>query len=338
MTNKSRNILFFTLMAAAFVVLVIACLMVGSVDIPVSDILATICGGEASKTTWTHIILEMRVPAIATAILAGAALSVSGLLMQTVFNNPLAGPSILGVSSGASLGVAVAILAMGAAAERTGMTLVGALVGAAAITLILLAMSSIVRSTMMLLIVGILISYLTSSVISLLNFFATEQGVHSYVIWGLGSFNGVDLEALPIMALLTVVALALAFISTKPLNAMLAGDRYAVNMGLNIRRWRSIILLVSAILVSVTTAYCGPIAFIGLVVPHIARLLLKTSNHQRLLPATALAGSVTSLLALFLSTAPATYGVLPINAITPIIGVPVVLYIIINRRRISYFN
>jgi iron complex transport system permease protein len=191
---------------------------------------------------------------------------------------------------------------------------------------------------MMLLIVGILISYLTSSVISLLNFFATEQGVHSYVIWGLGSFNGVDLEALPIMALLTVVALALAFISTKPLNAMLAGDRYAVNMGLNIRRWRSIILLVSAILVSVTTAYCGPIAFIGLVVPHIARLLLKTSNHQRLLPATALAGSVTALLALFLSTAPATYGVLPINAITPIIGVPVVLYIIINRRRISYFN
>jgi iron complex transport system permease protein len=191
---------------------------------------------------------------------------------------------------------------------------------------------------MMLLIVGILLSYLTSSIISLLNFFGTEQGVHSYVMWGLGSFSTVGTDSIGIMSTVSIIAIVLATICAKPLNAMLAGDRYAANLGLNVRTWRTLLLLIAAALTAVVTAYCGPIAFVGLVVPHIARLLLNTANHNTLLPATTIAGIVTGLLTLYLSTAFSAHGILPVNAITPIIGVPIILYIIFNRRRISYFN
>ena len=281
---------------------------------------------------------------IATAALSGAALSVSGLLLQTAFNNPLAGPSILGVSTGASFGVAVVMLASGSAlwltqSVGTYMTiLIGALAGAALVLIVLLLFSTMVHSSTMLLIIGILVSYLTSSAVSLLNFFATEEGVHSYVIWGLGNFSGVTPSQLPFFAFFIIATLALSTTLVKPLNALLLGTRYAENLGVNTKRTRNSLLIITGILTAGVTAFCGPISFIGLVVPHIARLVLNTSNHNRLLPATMLAGATVALLCTLISVLPQQVGVIPINAITPIIGVPIIIYIIINRKNIQYFN
>jgi iron complex transport system permease protein len=277
-----------------------------------------------------------------TAMLAGAALSVAGLLLQTTFDNPLAGPSILGVSTGSSLGVAIVMLALGGSiGHNLGSyvsILAGALLGAGIIILTLLAFSSIVKSSIMLLIIGILVSHLASSAISLLNFFSTQEGVHSFVIWGLGNFSGVTFERLPIFASLIIIALGLSLLLVKPLNALLLGTRYAENLGVNIRATRNKLLILSGILTAVVTAFCGPIGFIGLIVPHIARLALKSSNHIVLLPATALCGAVIALLCSLISVLPISSGVIPINAITPIIGVPIIIYIILNRKRILYFN
>lgn len=314
------------------------CLFTGTVDIPFVDTLSVLTGSDASRTTWTHIVVELRIPMTVTAALTGATLAVSGLLLQTTFNNPLAGPSIIGVSTGASLGVAVLMLAVPAAVNPTGAAIAGATLGAVAVIAILLAFSTLVRSSMMLLIVGILISYLTSSVIALLNFYATQEGVHSYVIWGLGNFSGVGQKHLLVFAGLCVGLIAVTMLMVKPLNALLLGDRYATNIGTNVRMWRNIILFVSGALVAVSTAFCGPIGFLGLAVPHIARLLLHTSNHRQLLPAVVMTGVATGLLTLWISQLPGSRGMLPVNAVTPIIGVPVVIYIILNRRRISYFN
>lgn len=283
--------------------------------------------------------MGLRVPMTFTALLTGAALGVAGLLLQTTFNNPLAGPSILGVSTGASFGVAVILLAAPGLAVSAGLSaLIGATAGAFAVMAILIGMSSFVRSSMMLLIIGIMVSYLTSSAISILNFYATQEGVHSFVIWGLGNFSGVGEDNLLLYSLLIVLLLVWAMLLAKPLNALLLGERYASDIGTDIRKSRTMILLVSGLLTAVTTAFCGPIGFIGLVVPHIARLSLGTSNHKALLPAVILTGSVTGLLTLWLSNLPGDTGTLPVNAITSIIGVPVVIYIILNRRRISYFN
>lgn len=327
-----RNVAW-TVMAAMFVALLMLCLFTGTVDIPPADTFRVLTGGEATKTTWTHIITELRVPAVVAAALAGAALGVSGLLLQTTFNNPLAGPSILGVSTGASLGVAVMLLAFTTAMSATAASLVGALVGAVTVIGVLLVFSSFVRSSTMLLIVGIMLGYLASSAVSLLSFYATQEGVHSYVIWGLGSFSGVGRDDMALFSILTIALLMASMLLVKPLNAFLMGEEYAANVGINVRASRNTILFVSGALTAIVTAYCGPIGFIGLAVPHIARMLLQTSNHRALLPAVVLTGAVTGLLTLWISTLPGGRGTLPVNSITPFIGVPVVLYIILNRRR-----
>ena len=190
----------------------------------------------------------------------------------------------------------------------------------------------------MLLIVGILIGYIASSAISLLNFFATEEGVHSFVIWGLGNFSGVTLRQLPVFAAVVVVGLAASLLLIKPLNALLLGRRYAENLGVNLRSTRNVLLVVTGLLTAVVTAFCGPIGFIGLVVPHVSRLLLRTSDHYRLIPVAILAGAVVAMACTLVSVWPMDNGMIPINAITPIVGVPVILYVIINRRKIFYFN
>ncbi|MDE5554870.1 MAG: iron ABC transporter permease [Muribaculaceae bacterium] len=315
-------------------------LVIGSVDIPLCDVWGALTGGEVTKETWRTIVVDTRIPAACTAAIAGAALSVAGLLLQTTFDNPLAGPSILGVSTGSSLGVAIVMLALGGAGSLAGQSavLAGALIGAMLIMAVLVIMSSLVRSATMLLIVGILIGYISSSAISLLNFFATQEGVHSYVIWGLGNFYGVSSERLPWFALLALILLAYSLLFIKPLNALLLGTRYAENIGVRTVRVRNQLLLLSGALTALVTAACGPIGFIGLVVPHIARLSLGTSNHTVLLPATILAGAATGLLCALISVLPTRWGVMPINAITPIIGVPVIVYIILRRRKIFYFN
>ena len=329
---------------AMLIMLIVANLLIGSVDIDPLAVWQIVTGRGHENHVWEIIILNSRLPMIATAALSGAALSVSGLLLQTAFNNPLAGPSILGVSTGASFGVAVVMLASGSAlwltqSVGTYMTiLIGALAGAALVLIVLLLFSTMVHSSTMLLIIGILVSYLTSSAVSLLNFFATEEGVHSYVIWGLGNFSGVTPSQLPFFAFFIIATLALSTTLVKPLNALLLGTRYAENLGVNTKQTRNSLLIITGILTAGVTAFCGPISFIGLVVPHIARLVLNTSNHNRLLPATMLAGATVALLCTLISVLPQQVGVIPINAITPIIGVPIIIYIIINRKNIQYFN
>ena len=341
-TTKHRSTVTLIALSLLVIVLLPLNLVFGSIDIPFSEVVNAIFGDEVSKVTWETIVIETRLPMALTATLAGAALAVSGLLLQTTFDNPLAGPSILGVSTGSSLGVAIVMLAMGGVVSESISSylgiLLGAIVGAAVVILVLLFFSSIVKSTAMLLIIGIMVGYLTSSAISLLNFFSTQEGVHSFVIWGMGNFTGVTLDRLPLFSILILVSLLLSFMLVKPLNALLLGARYAENLGVSIKATRNKLLLLSGILTAIVTAFCGPIGFLGLIVPHIARLALRSSNHTVLLPATALAGAVIALLCNLISVLPASWGVIPINAITPVIGVPIIIYIIVNRKKILYFN
>ena len=325
--------------AAALAVLFPACLLAGAVHIPAADVWHALCGHATERDVWGVIVRDIRVPMAVTAALGGMSLAVAGLLMQTLFHNPLAGPSIMGISSGASLGVAIVVLAgVGGGAAMSVATLAGALVGALAIMALLLAISAVVRSAAMLLIVGVLTGYVSSSAISLLNFFAPQQSVHAYMLWGLGNFSGVSAAEMPWFALLTCAFTLAAMLYVKPLDALLLGERYAENMGVSLQRVRAGIMLAGGALTAVVTAWCGPIAFIGLAVPHIARLALGTSAHRWLLPATALTGAATGLLTALLSVLPSQWGVLPVNAITPLLGVPVILYIILNGRKIAYFN
>lgn len=334
--------LILALIATLTLILAVACLLTGSVKIPAQQIWASLTGGELERETWRVIVLETRLPMMITAAVAGAALSVAGLLLQTCFDNPLAGPSILGISTGASLGVAIVMLAfggtLGAGWGQYASSLAGAVAGSAVILLLLLVFARAVRSAVMILIIGVLVGYFASSAIALLNFFATQEGVHSYVIWGLGNFSGSSLARTGVFAAVTLPVILISMLLIKPLNAMLLGSRYAESMGIAIGRLRVQLLVVSGALTAFTTAFCGPIGFIGLIVPHIARILLNTSNHNILLPATALTGTATGLLCAFISLLPAQGGVIPVNAITPIIGVPVIIYVILYRKRLHYFS
>lgn len=332
-------------MSTLLVALFLGNIFCGSVDIPSKEVLNILCGGEATKESWKFIILDSRLPQAITALLSGPALAVCGLLLQTYFNNPLAGPSILGINSGASLGVAVVMLIMGGsvgigALNFTGFlaVLVGAIIGSLLVMAILLLFSSFVKGNLTLLIIGIMVGYLTSSAISLLNFFATTEGVHSYVIWGMGTFGGVSSAQLPFFSITLLIGLIASILLIKPLNALLLGERYASNLGINIRRIRNMILLTVGLLTACVTAFCGPIAFIGLAVPHISRLLLGTSNHTSLLPFTLLTGSVMALLCNLACILPGDGGILPLNAITPLLGAPVIIYVLVNQRKIQYFN
>lgn len=322
-----------TIVAVAFA----GCMLTGAADISACDVWA-ILGGDTSNTAWHYIVMETRLPAAITALLCGMALSLAGLLMQTAFDNPLAGPSVLGISTGASLGVALVMLGgLGGVAGNLAV-LGGALAGALAVMLVLTAMASMVRSATMLLIVGIMLGYLSSSAISLLNFFASSQSVHSYVIWGMGTFNGVTMSTMPWFATAVIVPSILTMLYAKSLNAMLLGERYAAAAGVDVVSTRRALLLLSGALTAFATAWCGPVAFLGLVVPHLARLALRTSNHLTLIPATAIIGAALALVCLWISVAPGARGVIPVNAITPVIGVPVIIYIIVRRRSIFYFN
>ncbi len=335
---------------AALVVLIaalaVALLLVGTVSIPAKEVVGILCGTPSDYEPWNFIVRESRLPLIATAALAGGALAVSGLLLQTLFGNTLADPSILGVSTGASLGAGCVMLTLGgtfttvfgSAAGGFAATLAGAFIGAMAVMGLLLVFSNLVKSSTMLLIVGILIGYIASSAISLLNFFATEEGVHSFMIWGLGNFSGVTLRQLPLFAVTVAAGLIASMLLIKPLNALLLGRRYAENLGVNLQTTRNWLLVITGLLTAVVTAFCGPIGFIGLVVPHITRLALRTSDHYRLIPATILTGAAIALTCTLVSVLPMDNGMIPINAITPIIGVPVILYVILNRRKIFYFN
>jgi len=329
---------FFLLSPLAILLLAILSLVVGAVDIPLGDIIGILSGDYEGKTSWRYIVLESRLPQMVAAILCGGSLAVSGLLLQTAFHNPLAGPSVFGINSGASLGVALVMLLWGGSLS-TGLVsltgfmavLVGAFLGAMAVMAVILFFSALVKDNVMLLIVGIMVGYIASSSISLLNFFATDEGVRSYMMWGMGSFANVSLAQLPLFATSTIVGLTGALLLIKPLNILLLGDRYAQSLGVNIRRVRNTLLLVTGLLTAVATAYCGPVAFIGLAVPHVVRMLLTTDDHRILIPATILCGMIVALVCNLICILPGSRGIIPLSAVTPIIGAPIIIGVILKR-------
>lgn len=320
--------------------LFMAGLMTGSVSIPCSAVWRVLIGeDEGVSESWRFIILESRLPQMVTAMLSGACLATAGLMMQTVFRNPLAGPDVFGINGGAGLGVALVMLLAGGSVTlgTLGVTgnvaiLAAAFAGAMAVMAIILFSSTLVRDGVMLLVIGIMVGYLSSSVVTLLNYSATEQGIRSFMLWGMGSLDGVTPSLLPLYVTITLTALVLSLLMVKPLNLLSLGDNYARNLGLNTRRARNYALLLTGLLTAVVTAYCGPIAFIGLAVPHIARLLTVTDDMRRLLPITMLTGAVVTMACHLLCFVPGEAGMLPLNAVTPLIGAPVIIYVIIRKR------
>ena len=314
-------------------------LVMGSVHIPAADVFSIIMGDETVKPSWRFIVLESRLPQAITAMFCGGALAVCGLLLQTAFRNPLAGPGIFGISSGAGLGVALIMLMLGGSLSIGSVSMTGfvavlaaAFLGAMSVMGLIFFFSTLVRSHVMLLIIGIMIGYISNSAISLLNFFATDEGVKSYMVWGMGSFGNVSMSLMPVFVIVTLLGFAGTLLLIKPLNALLLGDRYAENLGVNIQRTRNWLLFVTGLLTAVTTTFCGPVAFIGLAVPHMVRLVFFTSNHRILLPATILMGAVVALLCNFICFLPGEAGVIPLNAVTPLIGAPVIIYVILKGR------
>lgn len=339
--KRSNFTIAIILSALTLLALFAANLLWGAVEIPLGKVISILTGGEG-EPGWRLIVLESRLPQAVTAMFAGMALSAAGLMLQTLFNNPLAGPEVFGINSGAGLGVAIVMLLLNGTLVSGGLSfggyaaiLSGAFIGALAVIAILLLLSMWLRNNIYLLIAGLAVSYLTSSVITLLNYFSTAEGVHSYLIWGMGSFGGVSTAQLPLFATLLIVTLTASLLMVKPLNALLLGDAYAANLGVKTKSARGVLLALTGILTAGVTAFCGPIAFIGLAVPHIARLFLSTNNHIFLLPATILWGGATALLCNLLCQLPGSSGLLPLGAVTPIIGAPVILYVVIKRRGIS---
>ena len=325
--------------AASIVPLFVLNLVLGAVSIPFGAVADILLSNGSGQPAWDYIVIQARLPQAVTAILCGSSLAVSGLLLQTAFRNPLAGPSIFGINSGASLGAACVLLGIGGGLTLGTFTLTGFLAviaasfaGAMAVMGLLLAFSRIVKNNVMLLITGIMTGYVASSAIALLNFFSTEEGVHSYMVWGLGNFGGVTLAMLPAFSLVSVCGLAAALLLTKPLNTLLLGEQYAENLGVNTISLRNKLLLITGLLTATATAFCGPIAFIGLAVPHVSRIMLNTDNHRSLIPSTIIMGAVVALVCNIVCTLPGESGVIPLNAITPILGAPVIIYVITRRR------
>ena len=333
-----RNVCIILLLVAGIIVLFATSLIVGSVRIPLADVCDILFDKFEGKESWKYIVMENRLPQALTAMLCGASLAVCGLMLQTAFRNPLAGPDVFGISSGAGLGVAIVMLFLGGSVSTTLFTVSGflailtsAFIGAIVVTMIILFLSTMVRNSVLLLIVGLMVGYVSSSAVALLNFFASEEGVKSYMIWGMGNFGGVSMDHMLLFALLCLVGIIASIFLIKPLNIMLLGTQYAESLGINIRQIRNLLLVTVGLLTAVTTAFCGPISFIGLAIPHISRLLFRTDNHQILLPGTVLTGAVIALFCNLICYLPGELGIIPLNAVTPLIGAPIIIYVIVKR-------
>ena len=333
-----RNVCIILLLVAGIIVLFAMSLIVGSVRIPLADVCDILFDKFEGKESWKYIVMENRLPQALTAMLCGASLAVCGLMLQTAFRNSLAGPDVFGISSGAGLGVAIVMLFLGGSVSTTMFTVSGflailtsAFIGAIVVTMIILFLSTMVRNSVLLLIVGLMVGYVSSSAVALLNFFASEEGVKSYMVWGMGNFGGVSMNHMLLFALLCLVGIIASIFLIKPLNIMLLGTQYAESLGINIRQIRNLLLVTVGLLTAVTTAFCGPVSFLGLAIPHMTRLLLHTENHQILLPCTILCGAVIALLCNLICYLPGDGGIIPLNAVTPLLGAPIIIYVIVKR-------
>lgn len=342
--NHSKLTISLVALLVAIALLLALNLMLGSVWIPVDEVCNILLGSGSDNHIWTNIVLKSRLPQSLTAIMAGAGLAVSGLLMQTVFRNPLAGPSVLGISSGASMGVAFVLLLSGTiggvALSKLGVigevtVTLAAIAGSLVIMAVIAYVSHKVYGNVTLLIIGVMIGYIANAVIGVLKFFSVEEDIRAYVIWGLGSFARVSGNQTTVFILLMLILLPLSFLLTKTCNLLLLGDSYARNLGLDIKRARLTVICVAGVIVAVVTAYCGPIVFLGLAVPHLCRGIFRTSNHAVLLPGCILTGGALALLCNLIARLPGFEGALPVNSVTALVGAPVVMWVLFNKRKHS---
>lgn len=317
-------------------------IMLGSVNIPLDSLFAIVTGGEV-KETWATIFWVWRLPKAITAVFAGAALALSGLLMQTFFRNPLADPYILGISSGASVGVALVMLSsgfVGLGAVFAGLSLLGgvgislaAMLGSLAVLFLILIISAKIQSNVTILVLGIMVSYISGAIVTILLQFSSESSMHAYSFWTFGSFSGITWSQLPLFAVLLTAGFVVSFFLVKPLNVLLLGEQYAVSMGMDYKKIKNVIMVNTAVMAGVVTAFCGPIGFLGIAVPHFCRSLFVTADHRILVPACVVVGGIIALATDIISHIPGTDLVLPLNAITALFGAPVVIWVIVRGTR-----
>ena len=337
MTDRLKFICMFLLIIVFFFLNIV----VGTIAIPLNDAFSILFGNDQQPQVWQNIILKSRLPQSLTAMVAGAGLAISGLQMQTVFSNPLAGPSVLGISNGASLGVAFVILATGSiggvalsslGAVGNAAISLAAIFGAMSVMALIVYVSQKVQGNATLLIIGVMIGYVATAIIGVLKYFSNEEDIRAYVVWGLGSFSRVSGNQMELFVVLMLILIPLSMLTVKTLNILLLGEQYARNLGLNIKRARLLVIGCSSILVAIVTAYCGPIMFLGLAVPHLCRAIWRTSDHRVLMPATMLTGTALALICNLIARMPGFEGALPINSVTALIGAPVVAMVLFRRK------
>nr|WP_236564888.1 iron ABC transporter permease [Flavobacterium sp. MK4S-17] len=343
MYPAKKNTVLFAVLGISLAMLFVINISFGSVSIPFKDVFTSLAGNGAQKTTWEYIILNYRLPKAITAIITGIGLSVSGLLMQTLFRNPLAGPYVLGLSSGASLGVAFVILGSGLLpAFLSGFllspygTVIASVAGSSLVLLAVLVVAQRLKDTMAILIVGLMFGSFTSAIVGVLTYFSTAEQLKKYTFWSLGSLGNLPWHNIALLGASCLAGLIVAAICIKPLNALLLGERYAKSLGINFNRTRLLIIIATSIMAGSITAFTGPVAFIGLAVPHMAKLIFKTSNHLILFWGTLLTGAGILLLCDTITQLPGTDLTLPINAVTSIVGAPVVIWLLLRKRKGVY--
>ncbi|MDN5215713.1 iron ABC transporter permease [Fulvivirgaceae bacterium BMA12] len=339
--SKKLNFWYLTVIfPVTAIVLFVLNIYLGSIDIPFMQIIEMLSGGTPTHESWANILFDFRLPKATAAVLVGAGLAIGGLLMQTLFNNPLAGPFVLGITSGASLGVALLVMASqflisifpGFVQVGNWTLILSGCLGAGLVLLVVLLVSASVKSSMTLLIVGLLFGSTAGALVSILQFFSDKEQIQTYVIWTFGSLGGLTWEELALFVPVVVIGLVMAFLLKKPLNALLIGEEYAQSMGVKVKRVRVMIIIITSLLAGSITAFCGPIAFIGIAVPHMARIMLNSGNHHYLIPATIMLGIIVMLICDTIAQIPGSQYILPINAITSLFGAPMVLWIVLGKK------
>jgi iron complex transport system permease protein len=345
--NKPNNIILSLMLLLGIILFFVLNIAFGSVYIPFPEVIKILLGQETENQVWINIIIKSRLPQTITACLSGSALAIGGLMMQTLFRNPLAGPSILGISSGASLGVAIVIMFIGniGGIAFSGMETIGnfavifaAFAGSVLVLFLILFLARKVKNNAMLLIIGIMVGYISSSLVGVLQFYSISENVHAFAIWGLASFSNISWNQMKFFIPVIIIGMIFSIFLMKTLNILLLGENYAKNLGLNIKRARLLIILITGLLTAVITAFCGPVAFLGLAVPHLARMLYSTSNHKVLVPGVLFFGALLALFCNLIARMPGFDGALPINAVTSMIGAPIVISVILKKKKLHSMN